>query len=121
MDAALAQTLSEYRLVWIGHDHRTAIRHDRAIRIRSVRYDATSDTVRIRPAHRLPLRRRYQLTILGTAPSGLKDTAGFFLDGAGTGQEGSNYVVVITDKLLVPPFIRKAAKHAAVDHQDRDR
>jgi hypothetical protein len=103
MDAASAEDLADYRLVFAGPDHRFGTRDDRAIRIRYVRYHATSDTVTIRPAHRLPLRQRYQLTILGTPPAGLMDTAGFFLDGVGTGQQGSNYVTVISDKLLVPP------------------
>ena len=121
MNSDQAEALTNYRLVWAGTDHRFGTRHDRAIRIRSVQYDQASGTLTIRPAHRLPLRRRYQLTILGTPPTGLKDTMEFFLDGAGTGQEGSNYVVAITDKLLVPAFVRKAGKQAAVDHEDGNR
>jgi hypothetical protein len=64
------------------------------------------------------LRHRYQLTILGTPPAGLMDTAGFFLDGAGTGQQGSNYVTVISDKLLVPPYTHKAGKQSKVHGDD---
>ena len=41
-------------------------------------------------------------------PTGLKDADGLFLDGAGTGQEGSNYTILINDKLLVPPIVHKA-------------
>ena len=100
MDAASAEDLADYQLVSAGPDPRFGHRDVRAIRIRSVRYDASSNTVTIRPAHRLPLRHRYWLTILGTPPGGLVDTTGLFLDGAGTGQQGSNYVTVITDKLL---------------------
>jgi hypothetical protein len=73
------------------------------------------------PARRLPLRRRFQLTILGTPPTGVKDATGRFLDGAGDHQQGSNYVIVITDKLLVPPDVHKARKKAEVDHGDRNR
>ncbi len=121
MDSDQAEALTNYRLVSAGPDRRFGTRDDRIIRISSVQYDAASQMVTIRPAHRLPLRRRYRLTILGTAPGGLMDTAGLFLDGAGTGQQGSNYVKVITDKLLVPPFIHKAGKQAAVHHGDRNR
>ncbi len=117
MDAASAEDLSDYRLVSAGPDHRFGTRDDRAIRISSMQYDAASHTVTIVPAYRLPLRRRFQLTLLGTPPTGLKDAAGLFLDGAGTGLEGSNYVIVINDKLLVPPIIHKAGKHAAADHR----
>ena len=121
MDAASAEDLANYRLVSAGPDHRFGTRDDRAVRIRTIQYDAAARTVTIRPAHRLPLRRRFQLTILGTPPTGLKDTAGFFLDGAGTGQEGTNYVIVISDKLLVPPIIHKAEKQAALVHGPRPR
>jgi hypothetical protein len=105
MDAASVENLANYRLVAAGPDHRFGTQDDRAIRIKSVHYDAAAYTATIRPRHRLPLRRTFQLTILGSPPTGLKDTAGEFLDGAGTGQEGSNYVMIINDKLLVPPII----------------
>ena len=110
MDSAAADNLADYHLVAISPDGRLKTGGDRAIRIRSVQYDAATLTVTIRPFHRLPLHRTYQLTILGTPTAGLKDTAGLFLDGAGTRQQGSNYVKVITDKLLVPPIVHKARK-----------
>jgi hypothetical protein len=100
MDAARAQSLAEYHLVRVGPDHRTGTKHDRAIPIRSARYDAATDTVTLRPIHRLPLRRTYMLTVLGTPPGGLTDTAGVFLDGAGTGRPGSDYVALINRKSL---------------------
>ena len=121
LDAITAESRANYLLVSAGPDHRFGARDDRAVRIRTIQYDAAARTVTIRPAHRLPLRRRFQLTILGTPPTGLKDTAGFFLDGAGTGQEGTNYVIVISDKLLVPPIIHKAEKQAALVHGPRPR
>ncbi len=121
MDAASAENLADYRLVSAGPDHRFGTRDDRAVPIRSVQYDTASDTVTILPVHRLRLRQRFQLTILGTPPDGLKDTAGLFLGGARTGQAGSNYVIVITDKLLVPPIVHKARKQAAVAQRLRHR
>ena len=47
-------------------------------------------------AQRLNLRKTYSLTINGTAPSGLTNPEGLLLDGAGTGQPGSNYVTSLT-------------------------
>jgi hypothetical protein len=95
MDAARARSLAEYHLVQVGPDHRTDTKDDRAIPIRSARYDAATETVTLRPIHRLPLRRTYMLTVLGMPPGGLTDTAGVFLDGAGTGRPGSDYVALI--------------------------
>jgi hypothetical protein len=101
MDPARAGSPTEYHL---------ATRDGRAIRIRSVQYDPTNLAVTILPFRRLPLHSIFRLTILGKPKAGLTDTAGLFLDGAGTGQEGTNYVAVITDKLLVPPIIHKSGK-----------
>jgi hypothetical protein len=36
------------------------------------------------------------LTVVGTPPGGLTNTSGIFLDGAGTGQPGSNYTATIS-------------------------
>jgi len=121
MDAASADDLANYQLVSAGSDHRFGARDDHVIRIRSVQYDVAADTVTILPAHRLPLRRRFQLTILGTPPAGLKATARLFLDGAGTGQEGTNYVIIINGKLLVPPNRYKSGTQsaAALGHSNR--
>jgi hypothetical protein len=122
MDAASVENLANYRLVAAGPDHRFATPDDRGIRIESVHYDAATHTATIRPRPRLPLHRTFQLTILGSAPLGLKDTRGEFLDGAGTGQEGSNYVTIINDKLLVPPTIfHKTKQHDAFDHERASR
>jgi hypothetical protein len=121
LNATTAESRANYLLVSAGPDHRFGTRDDGAIGISSIQYDAASRTVTIRPTHRLPLHRRFQLTILGTPPSGLKDTAGFFLDGAGTGKEATNYVVIITDKLLVPPIVHKTGKSADVAQRLRHR
>jgi len=95
LDVARAESLANYRLVWAGPDH-----HDRVISIRSVRYDAASQMVILRPRHRLPLRWTSRLTVFGTAPGGLTTTAGAYLAGAGTGQPGSDFVTAITRKSL---------------------
>jgi hypothetical protein len=117
MDASSAEAMVNYRLVSAGPDHRFGTRDDRAIHIRSVRYDATLHTVTLRPIRRLPLRRTFQLTINGTPPTGLKDTAGVFLDGAGTGHPGTDYVARINAKLLVPPISNHVGGHTEVAHR----
>jgi streptogramin lyase len=67
-----------------------------AIRIASVVYNPANFTVAIAPAARLNIHRSYRLTVTGTAPTGLTDTSGNLLDGALTGEPGSNYVTTVT-------------------------
>jgi len=95
LDVARAESLANYRLVGAGPDH-----HDRVIPIRSAQYDAASQTVTLRPRHRLPLKWTYRLTVIGTPPGGLTTTVGAYLAGAGTGQPGSDFVAAITRKSL---------------------
>jgi hypothetical protein len=117
MDAASVQDLANYQLVLAGPDHHFGTRDDRAIRIKAVQYNTASETATIRPAHRLPLRREFQLTIVGTPPTGLKGISGLFLDGAGTGETGTNYVIVINDKLLVPPITGQPRRASSAAHR----
>ena len=54
-------------------------------------------------AHGLILRETHCLTIKGTPTSGLRNPGGLFLDGAGNGQPGSDYVTSLTKSNLVGP------------------
>jgi len=90
MDAAWADSRANYRLVAAGRDHRLGTRHDRVIRIRRARYDEATRTVVLWPRLRLSRHQTYLLTVVGTPPLGLTDTAGVFLDGAD--RPGSDYV-----------------------------
>ncbi len=74
-----------------------------SIRIASVVYNPSTLTVTISPAARLNIHRSYHLTVVGTAPTGVTDTSGNLLDGALTGQPGSNYVATVTATDLVIP------------------
>jgi hypothetical protein len=114
MDASRAASRAEYRLIGPGPDHKFGTRDDHRIRIRSARYSAATDSVVLRPVRRLPLHDKFQLTVKGTAPDGLTSTLGILLDGAKSGQPGSNYVARITGKLLVPPIRHHAAKRGDV-------
>ncbi len=76
----------------------------RSVRIGSVVYDPSALTVTISPAQRLNLHRLYRLTLFGTAPTGVTDTAGNLLDGALNGVPGSDYVANVSgSSLAVPP------------------
>ena len=87
LDAGPADSVSNYRLV--GHGRRR-------IKIKSAQYNAATNTVTLEVAPRLNLRLAYTLTVNGTTASGLTSTTGLLLDGANTGQPGSNYVTSIS-------------------------
>jgi hypothetical protein len=94
LDPVRAESLDNYQLTSA---------QGRPIRILQADYDSSADTVTLYPVVRLSLRGRYKLTVNGTG-DGLTDTSGLLLDGAGTGQPGSNYVTVITrDNLVQSP------------------
>ncbi len=100
MNATPADKLANYRLVWVEPDHRPGAKHERVIPIRSAKYDVAADTVALRPIYRLPLRRSFMLTVVGTLPGGLTTSSGFFLDGGGTGQIGSDFTAIVNRKSL---------------------
>ena len=66
------------------------------MRIASVVYNPSNFSVTIATATRLSTHRSYDLTVVGTAPTGLTDTQGRLLDGALSGAPGSNYVTTVT-------------------------
>jgi hypothetical protein len=100
MDATRADNRGNYRLVWASPAQRQGAKHDRPIPIRYAQYNAANQTVTIRPIQRLPLRRTFLLTVVGTPPGGLTCTSGIFLLGAGTGQPGSDYTGIVNRKSL---------------------
>ena len=100
MDATQAENRANYRLVRVRPWRQPSAKYGHAIPIRYARYDAAAQTVTIRPIRRLPLRRTFMLTVVGTSPGGLTNTSGIFLDGAGTGQPGSDYTAIVNRKSL---------------------
>ncbi len=64
-------------------------------RLRAAFYNATLDRVTLHPATTLNPRWTYRLMINGSSPSGVADTSGRLLDGADTGEPGSNHVATL--------------------------
>jgi hypothetical protein len=114
LDTPRAEDRANYRLVWAGPDHRLGTKDDRVISIRSAHYDSAFHAVSLRPKQRLALSRRYLLTVIGMPPGGLTTTVGAYLEGAGPGQPGRNYVAPINGKLLVRPNQHHATRHVAL-------
>jgi hypothetical protein len=94
LDPARAQDPSNYRIV----DPR-----GRPVGLAWARYNAAAWAVLLRPSARLNVHHPYRLTVVGTAPSGVADTSGRLLDGAGTGRPGSDFTTVVDLSSLVLP------------------
>ena len=94
LDPAPAQKVSNYVII-APNGHR--------IRVRSAIYNSATDSVTLVLAQQLVLRKSYRLTINGTTAAGLTNPDGLLLDGAGTGQPGSNFVTSITKSNLAGP------------------
>ncbi len=97
MDPALVQLTSNYvfRRVFRGH----VLTGPRStFRVKSAVYNSATQTVRLTTARSLCLHMVYQLTVNGSAPSGLTNVSGVLLDGLGDGQPGTSYVVSFTGK-----------------------
>ena len=70
------------------------------IPVSSAVYDPATLTVTLVPSQLLSLHTFYQLTVNGTAPSGLTGATGLLLDGAGNGIPGSNFVTMFGGGIL---------------------
>ena len=86
LDPAAASDLTHYAL-------RPAGKKARATRLAGATYDAQSNTVTIRPAGKIDLRKPQALTI-----QGLTDLAGNLLDGDGDGSAGGAYATPVSSR-----------------------
>jgi len=75
----------------------------RRVGISRVVYDPNSNSVAVFPDHLLNFHHPFMVKILGTGSQALEDTAGRALDGAGTGQPGSDYKTTVTWRNLFYP------------------
>jgi hypothetical protein len=96
LDTATAQDVKNYEVIGPA---------GRIIGIKSAIYNATLDTVTLHPRERINIHHRYTLIVDGTAPDGLKNAQGEALDGAKSGEPGSDYRGSLTWRNLVldPP------------------
>jgi IPT/TIG domain len=128
LDATVAQNVNNYQIV--TSDARGKI--GKRIRVRAAVCDSATFTVTVDPAQKLSLHKLYRLTVNGLTPGGLTGATGVPLAGRG-GVSGTNYVAVISGKILAgpapatpgvvrqatiarDPLIEKGPSVAAVDH-----
>jgi hypothetical protein len=65
------------------------------MKLRSASFNPANNTVTLIPKGALAITKSLQLTISGTAPTGLQDTSGQLIDGDNNGTPGGNAVAVI--------------------------
>jgi hypothetical protein len=92
LDPTFASDLANYKIVGPG---------GRTVAISSATFDATLNTVTLRPKTRINLHHTYELTVIGTGANGVRDVQGILLDGANKGQPGSNYQGSLTWRNVV--------------------
>ena len=86
-NSVAAQNAKDYRI--IGPN-------GRIIRIKSAVYNAATNTVTLHPRKRINIHHRYTLIVDGTNVGGLTNPQGQLLDGADSGNPGSNYRTALT-------------------------
>jgi hypothetical protein len=92
LDPISAARLSNYRITDpAGH----------RVRIKSAVFDATTNTVTLRPAERINLHHTYHLKVIGTGPDGVRNTQGQLLDGIDSGTADSDYNGTLTWRNVV--------------------
>jgi len=108
LDPLTAQNPSNYRLLGPGFQ---------LIAIVSASYNAASHQVTLATASRLNVHRNYLLTVVGTGPHGVLGIYGDPLNGTGSAQSGSDFVMTVNRNNLVsarslptgPKFVHRAA------------
>jgi uncharacterized repeat protein (TIGR01451 family) len=103
LDPASAQNTANYRIVTLGVSGRGGSIVGHVIAVSAAVYDRSTLTVTLFPAERLDIHNLYQLTVNGSAPSGLAGATGLLLDGTANGVSGSNFVANISRPTLVGP------------------
>jgi uncharacterized repeat protein (TIGR01451 family) len=112
LDPARAQDVQNYNLAPVGRSGHPG----KQIKIVSVAYAPLTMTVTIHPATHIYLFKRYRLEVNGTPPLGLASPSGIFLDGAGNGLPGSNFVKIFGASILAGPTPKVAPR---TNHETR--
>jgi hypothetical protein len=107
LDPARAENMANYIL----RDH-----DSRPVTIVEADYLPDSQSVVLRPRRRLNLHFHAALLVIGRAPTGLSNTSGVLLDGANTGQPGSDFSARIARRDLLGPLPPDGVSSQAAGH-----
>ncbi len=109
-----ATDLANYKIVSAGKDGRFGTRDDVNRPIRAIQYDTATNSVTLRFKRTIGIHTPVVLMIVGSTPGGVRGTGGQLLDGAGTGQPGSDFVQLFTGvgpgRLALESFHAKSHK-----------
>jgi hypothetical protein len=103
LDPGRAQDNGNYTVLASGQDGRLGTRDDLVIHVHAAAYNPMAHAVTIIPNRRLNLYRRYLFLVSGIGPRGMADPSGRLLDGADTGQPGSNFLTKIGPEISPGP------------------
>src|SRR5262245_21032652 len=92
--SATGRNVRNYRVVAPGPDRRFGTRDDRTIRLRTARYQPSSDFVTLIPRRRLPRALRLRIIVDGRGAPGVTDAAGLLLDGNDDGRPGGRFTAL---------------------------
>jgi hypothetical protein len=95
VNAAQADNLATYRLAAANGTGSFTAKNSAVVKLRSAEFNPANDTITLTPRKAFALTKPVELTISGTAPSGLQDISGQLIDGDDNGTAGGNAVAVI--------------------------
>ncbi len=110
INAALADDVATYRLATANGKGSFTAKNSPVLKLRSAVFNPANDTVTLTPMKGFALTKAALLTIYGTAPSGLQDSSGLFIDGDGNGIAGSNAVALIRRSGVTMNPVARAVK-----------
>ncbi len=110
VNAAEADSLATYRLATANGNGSFTAKNSPVLTLRSAVFNPANDTVTLTPKKAFALTKAVELTIDGTAPSGLQDSSGQLIDGDDDGQAGSNAVALIRRSGVAMNPVARAAK-----------
>ena len=102
LDTASVRNLANYRIVTLGGHGQGGSFVGQVTRVKEAIYNPSTYTVTLLPIHHLDIHNRYQLTVNGSSPKGIKGAGGLMLDG-NSDAPGSNYVAQINLQTLAGP------------------
>jgi cyclophilin family peptidyl-prolyl cis-trans isomerase len=101
LDTTEADSKTIYRLATPGRHGSYTARNAGIIHVRMAVYSAAGDSVTLKPTARFSLKKPVQLLIHGTAPAGLQDSLGRYIDGADNGHPGSDAIAILSGNGVV--------------------
>ena len=95
MNAVQADDVATYRLASANGKGSYTAKNSPVLKLRSAVFNPANDTVTLTPRKAFALTKPVELTINGTAPSGLEDSSGQLIDGGDNGTAGGNAIALI--------------------------